>query len=471
MSLRSLQRFLNLPLFAIALCAMLASPSQAQLGGAGGGGFGGSGAGAGGGGQAPPGEQKPRFRDHIHARDGLPIRREKGDIVVAEVNVVGNKFISTNTILQQLHTRKGRFYDYETVLGDIRRLHDMGSFENPTFRHEKRADGMVVTFYVQERPVVRRVVYHGNRALNERELTGRSGIVANDPLNEFAVETGRRRLLDFYREEGFNQVAISAIIGTESEPGTVIFRINEGPLERISGITIKGNTLLSDARLKKIIKSRGPAMGVAKHIGNKAILRKIEADVKILESTYHNLGYLTATVGKNYHYDDSGKWMDLTFVIDEGRRYVVNDIQFVGNEYITEESIRARLTLKPGDSFDGTILRRDVGEIVYGYGELGFIYAEVDPQTVMLEEENRVDLVFKITEGDRWKIRNIMVNIEGEPHLMRETTLLNLIDMREGDYVDRRALEIGRRSLMRSQLLESDVKIADPPDIQLVPVE
>jgi outer membrane protein insertion porin family len=152
-------------------------------------------------------------------------------------------------------------------------------------------------------------------------------------------------------------------------------------------------------------------------------------------------------------------------VINEGPRFKVNDIQLVGHQFITDESLRRRLELKPGDMFDGTVLRRDVGEITYGYGELGFIYAEVEPKTVMRDEADVVDLVYEIVEGDRWRVGDIRVNIDGEPHLMRETTMLNLVDLREGDWIDRRTLELNRTRLERSQLLEVNPQIADPPDI------
>ena len=38
------------------------------------------------------------------------------------------------------------------------------------------------------------------------------------------------------------------------------------------------------------------------------------------------------------------------------------------------------------------------------------------------DEANVVDLVYEIAEGDRWKVGEIRVNIDGEPHLMRETS-------------------------------------------------
>lgn len=445
-------------------CLLLPTTADAQFGG-------GAGApgGMGGGGNAPAAATKPRFQDHVHTMEGLSARREHGDKTVAAVKVVGNRYISTNQILQELLTRKGRFYDYETVLGDVRRLNDMGSFDQVTYRLEEAPQGVIVTFVLHERPIVQRVIYHGNRGLNDRELSGRSGISPKDPLSEFSIESGRRRLLDFYHEKGFNQASVTTVVGIEGEPGTVVFRINEGPRERIARIDVVGNTILSEARLKKIIKSRGSTLGVISYTNNVADMNKIENDVRVLESTYHNLGYLTATVGKRFRYDESGKWIYLTYVVNEGPRFKINSIQVVGNRFITEESILSRMKLQPGDMFDGTALRVDIGEIVYGYGELGFIYAKVEPQSVMLDDEDSVDLVYKIQEGDRWKIGEIFVDIEGEPHLMRETTMLNLVNLREGSFIDRRMLEIARRTLERSQLLETNPQVADPPDIKVIP--
>ncbi len=455
----------------VILVVLLGEPASGQMGG---GGFGGPGGGGGPGGVGAPGfDQKPKFRDHIYSQDALPIRREKGDAVVAGVRITGNRSISTNEILQKLQTRRGRFYDYETVLGDVRRLNDMGSFDHVTFHTEtdKKTGAVSVTFVVHERPIIKRVVFHGNRGLNDRELRGRAGLSPKDPLSEFTIESARRRLQDYYHEEGFNQAAISTAIGIKDEPSTIVFRINEGPKERISEIVIIGNTILSEARLKKIIKSRGPTLGVINYVGNKANLNQIDADVKLLESTYHNLGFLTATVGRRVSYDESGKWMQVTFVVNEGKRFKVNEVKIIGNRFVTEQSLRKRMQLNPGDMFDGTLMQKDIGEIVYGYGELGFIYAEVEPQTVMRDEDYVVDLVYKINEGDRWKVGQIRVNIEGEPHLMRETTMLNLIDLREGDFIDRRLLEIGRRRLITSQLLETNPQVADPPDIKVEPVD
>ncbi|KAA1258675.1 Outer membrane protein assembly factor BamA precursor [Rubripirellula obstinata] len=461
-------RFSTLVMLALVVAFSIgfSNSAQAQMGGMGGGG----GAPGGGGGPGGPAE-KPKFRDFIHDRGGIDVHREKGDALVAAVEIRGNRRVSDHRIEQELRTRPDRFYDHDTVLSDIHRLTDMGMFDHVTFETEKVQGGMKVTFLVTESPVITQVIYHGNQGINERELGGRAGITANDPLSVFSVESARRRLVDYYKEEGFNQATVDSTIGTDNSPGEVIFRINEGPKERISKMRILGSSIVSESRLKKIITSRGPFGGFFPYANNKADLSKIDKDVDVLAAYYHNLGFLTATVGRRLEYDRSGKWLSVTFVVNEGPRFRVNEIQILGNEFIQEESLRNRLELKSGDMYDGTLLRRDVGELTYGYGELGFIYAEVEPQTVMRDEENIVDLVYKISEGDRWRVGEIRVNIDGEPDLMRETTMLNLVDLREGSFINRRLLELNRNRLERSALLETNPQIADPPDIKVIPRE
>src|SRR5690606_27236348 len=165
--------------------------------------------GGGGGPDAPNSLEKPAFRDYVHERGGVRPAPRSGDQVVADVTIRGNSTVSTESVFQKLHTRKDRFYEFETVLADIRRLHEL--FEFATYELEERPDGVAVHFTVRERPTISQVHYHGNRGINDRDLAGRSGINAGDPLSEFSIESARRRLLDFYHDEGFNQATVTTV--------------------------------------------------------------------------------------------------------------------------------------------------------------------------------------------------------------------------------------------------------------------
>lgn len=441
-------------------CLLLASPAAAQFGG----GAGGAGAGA------PAAVEKPRFRDHVMEQGGLSLRREAGDTVVRAVRIVGNRQIGTERIQQLLRTRVDRVFDQQTVLADVRRLYEFRAFQ--TVRDSVVPDGqggVTVTFTVQEYPLISQVIFHGNRAMGDRELRGRAGLVKDDPVSDSAIESTRRRLLDYYHEEGFSLATIESVVGLPDDPNAVVYRINEGPKERIASINIIGNSVVSEARLKKVIASRGPMLALGYYLGNAADMDKINNDVAVLTAYYRDLGYLAAKVDRLIEYDRSGKWLTVTFVIEEGPQFTVNEIRIVGNRFIDESSLRAGLMLKAGEPFNGPRMNTDVTDITYSYGSLGFIYAEVDAKLVWIDSENSVDVVYQIEEGDRWKVGHIYVEIDGEPNLMREYTMLNYLDLVEGQFIDRRTLEMNRRRLLRSELLETNPAVADPPDLRVVP--
>lgn len=452
----------------IGMLILIATNTPAQMGGMGGGG---------GGAPMPPGVEKPRFRDHLMKRGGINTRRETGDKVVAAVRIVGNRQIETEKIIQLIETRRDGFYDPQKVLADVRRLYEYRAFSRVQDSVEETPSGMIVTFTVEEHPLISNVIFLGNYRMGDRELRGRAGIVKGDPLNPTAVESTRRRLLDYYHEEGFNQAWMDAQIGYEGNPATgqsadpqaIVFRINEGEKERIADIRFIGATIVTPARLSKIIQSRDPFFEVGYYIGNVCNLDRINNDVKVLTNYYRNLGYLTARVDRRIEYDETLKWVTVTFLIEEGPQYTVNKIHLAGNKFIDDSSLRADLELKEGAAFNQTEMSMDVENITYTYGDLGFIYTEVTPELRFIDSENQVDVIYKIEEGDRWKIGQIFVQIDGEPNLMRETTMLNYLDLIEGQYIDRRKLELNERRLLRSELLETNPAIADPPELRIVP--
>ena len=463
--------------------------ANAQLGGMGGGGMGGGGMGGMGGQGGPAGPEKPRFRDIANGDDELNIRREQGDQIIGVVNIVGNRRVAANTILQTVRSRTGRYYDYETVLADVRRLNEMGHFDDVRFRVIGRnsdgtpvdpntqhrvtrppGDVVDITYTVRERTLISAVHYHGNRALNDRELAGRSGIKVGDPLNEFPIGNGRLRMLDFYRSKAFPHATIETQLGLPDDPTAVVYHIDEGLRERVQTIEVIGVSDVSESRLKKIINTRGRFLNLYPWGSNTADMDKIDGDSDVLSRYLADLGYLEVVVGRQMQYRPNGKDIDLTFVVEQGPRYKVGSIQIVGNQFISESSIRERLKLHAGDFYNGQLHRVDVTETTFGYGEQGFIYAEVEPRTIMRDDEPVVDLVYSITEGDRWVAREVRIDIEGDPYLMRETTMLNMVDLREGDFINLRDVEINRGRLLRSNLFETDPSIADSPDIQILPI-
>ena len=87
---------------------------------------------------------------------------------------------------------------------------------------------------------------------------------------------------------------------------------------------------------------------------------------------------------------------------------VINRIVLEGNKRIKSDKITPEIRLAPRQIFTRSKVRSDVDRIIELYKRQGRFAATVDPKIVELDQ-NRVDLVFEIHEGDKSKIRAINV--------------------------------------------------------------
>jgi len=87
---------------------------------------------------------------------------------------------------------------------------------------------------------------------------------------------------------------------------------------------------------------------------------------------------------------------------------VINRIVLEGNKRIKSDKITPEIKLAPRQIFTRSKVRADVDRIVELYRRQGRFAASVEPKIVQLDQ-NRVDLVFEITEGDKSKVRAINI--------------------------------------------------------------
>jgi outer membrane protein insertion porin family len=99
---------------------------------------------------------------------------------------------------------------------------------------------------------------------------------------------------------------------------------------------------------------------------------------------------------------------------------VINRIILEGNKRLKDEKINPEIKLAPRQIFTRSKARADVARIIELYRRQGRFAARVEPKIVQLEQ-NRVDVVFEITEGTQSRIRqiNIIGNDKFSDHELR----------------------------------------------------
>ncbi len=370
---------------------------------------------------------------------------------VIGVEIVGNRKIERKQVLAKIKVREGHTFDEEQIERDVRELNRSGMFVEVRPKSRFVGDGVVVTFEVMERPTIEYVKLVGNTQIRDKKLLEKIGLKVGGPLSPYEIEEGRRKIEEFYRDRGYNRMTVSIVEGTKPTDRGVVYLLNEGQSQKIAWTKFVGNTIVSDARLKTQIQSKPGVMWL---FGGYVDHKKIEEDEERLTAYYRSLGYFRAQVRRVLQYDEDREWLTLTFVIFEGERYKIRSVTIDGNEKLATARLSKDLQLAEGQFFDQGKMNKDVAAMLNEYGGEGYVFADVKPDPRFLEEPGQLDLVYNVAEGDRYRIGEINVMIEGESPHTRLNVVKNNIHLRPGDIADIREIREAQRRLMRAGVFE-----------------
>ncbi len=424
----------------------------------------------GGDGAGPAALEQPRFRERIWEAGGPRISPAASGKLILSVTVDGNRSVSENRVLSHMQSRPDRVFDKEQLNRDIRELYRTDLFERIEASVGETDEGVHLKLTVRERPMIGEVIFHGNEALNDRRLSKFVGLNPGDPINPFAVESARNRLIELYQDEGFNHADVQVVSGHRRGDRDVVFRISEGECERIWAIRFVGNSSFTDSLLAVKIRSRDAgSAGWRSYLNNKAIRSQLEGDKQTLVGYYRALGYLNAQIDYELEYSDSGKWVTVTFVIDEGPRFRVEEVLIQGNRYFTTAELDQLLQLRGGDYFHQGKMAKDTRRLREIYGGSGFIFSQITPTPIYLEP-GRMNLMYEIEEGDVYRLSEIKVHINGGTSYTKHSVVLNQLgDLRPGKIIDSREVTDAERRMRFSEIFQNNPALGEPPRIEISP--
>ena len=387
--------------------------------------------------------------------------------LVVDVQILGIEKTREHTVQKYLHTRRDKEFDPEMVQSDVRRLVGSGQFRDVrTYTKPAGNNGVIVIYEIFERPRIKYIKHIGNRVVTEKKLIKEHSLKVGDPLNAYNAEEGRRKIEEHYHTKaGCPKAQVTIMEGDKPNDKGLVYYINEGNVERIETVSFRGNTVASDSRLKTQIESKP---GYFYYLfGGKVDQAKLNADVEKLTAYYRRLGYFRARVARELDVDDSGKWVTLTFVIDEGPRYVVRSVKIEGAEKFPQEPLLGFMDIKAGQYFHQDKMNKDITTLTDLYGSKGYVFADVQADPRFLEEPGQIDLVYRVKEGEVFYIGDINVHVGGEYPHTRDAVVLVRSGLMPGDLADMRKIRDWERRLKSSQLFETNPQQGDAPKVAL----
>lgn len=325
---------------------------------------------------------------------------------VLEVRIVGNKQMTIGAVSAHIRTRAGADYSEKVVRADEQRLLRTGRFLNVQATRTLTAQGVIVTFTVAERPLVATVLFRGNKAVKTGKLAAEVPFGSSDALNDYMVTAGKEAIEALYRKKGYYFIRVTVDANAMARTRQVIYQIVEGPKVAIRKIKYKGHSHFRAMTLRMKV---GATARLWPFSAGTLDAEQIQRDVDTLRNLYAGEGFLDAEVGRELKFSPDKSRVVVTFIIREGPRYRISAVLFKGNTVFSGRELARRLKLQPGAFFDALALQRDIRRVEDTYGELGYIEAAVVARKVYKEKPGILDVVFEITEADKYKIGRVTI--------------------------------------------------------------
>jgi outer membrane protein insertion porin family len=361
--------------------------------------------------------------------------------IVTAIEVIGNKSISTNTIISKLKTRIGSPYQENVVNDDLRRLYLLGFFSDIKIDTQNYKDGIKLIVTVQERPIIESISFSGIRRLTMKDEKIKEQLKSKEKqyLDYPNLAEDVRVLKKMYEKIGYSEVQIDYKVDLDKEANKakIQFNVAEGKKVRIKNILVQGNKAFSDRRILRLIKTKSA------WTFNPGVLKEevLKEDIERIRSFYRRNGYTDVIV--DYGVKPAPKkpfLLYVTIVIQEGKKYLVGNISIEGNNDIPEKDILAKLKeAVPGEVFNQEALKEDVLNIQGLYFDRGYIMAQIQEATSVNPYTGRVDIVYNIAESeivylDKIKIRG---NVKTKDVVIRRELRLHPGDRFDGEKLRR----------------------------------
>lgn len=330
--------------------------------------------------------------------DGGSAEEEK---IISSVEIVGNRRISTDAILLRIKGRPGDIFQLEDINADLKRLYDWGPLFSIQVSSEETSDGKVaVTYVIEEKPIIKKIVFEGNREFDDDDLNEEIKIRTGDILSQAQLNEDISTIYKLYEDDGYYLTEINSEIKLDPDSGEAIIyiNINEGHEIRIKDITIEGTKEIDPDDILGVMETHSQSLFSILHRG---LFREDEfnTDLDRIVLYCRSKGYLDMKIlDVEKTIIDNGAGLNITITISEGKQYHTGIVRIVGNESFPVEDLEAMLPLKQGDVFSPDALRKDTKALQDFYFSRGYIDAEIRPHTVFNQVTDQMDITYSIRE-------------------------------------------------------------------------
>jgi len=351
-------------------------------------------------------------------------------VVVKDFKVKNNERITKETIITYGDIRLDKDYSQKELNKIIKDLYDTNFFK----RISITIDGQTLVLDVEENKIIQTVKVEGVKSNKIKEAILKN-LFSKDksPFLIEKVKTDVNRMKTSLNNIGYYLSDVKSKI-SENNNGTVdlIFEVNLGEKSKIKKIEFIGDKKIKDRSLRSVIISEEAKFW--KFISNNKFVNEdiIERDKRLLKNYYLSKGFYDVDVQSATVKFLDNKSFKLTYKINAGEIYTVNNTKLVlpiDYDESNFKDVKKELKKLQGKTYSINKISKVVEEIdkITLSREYDFINASYTENII---EKNKLNIVFEVTESEKFYVEKI--NIFGN-NITHESVIRSKLEIDEGD--------------------------------------
>ncbi len=305
----------------------------------------------------------------------------------------------------------------EEITYAVERFWKQGLFADIKILVEKfEGDKVWLEIRLTGRPRITDIHYTGMKRGERNDIEEKIGMVKGNQVSPNQVDRAKTIIEAYFAEKGFGEAEVT--IMEKPDPAgknQIILDIEVDKKEKIkvNSINFYGNEALKDSKLAWTMKKtneKGKLINLFRT--KKFVEENYEADKKSILEKYHELGYRDAEIVSDSVYRHDDKTVNIDIKIDEGIKYYIRKIQWVGNTQYNSLQLDRELNMKPGDVYNQKKLQErlitDEDAAINIYQNNGYLFSNIDPIEVNIVGDS-VDLELRVIEGSKATIRRVTI--------------------------------------------------------------
>ena len=311
--------------------------------------------------------------------------------------------------------------------------------------------------HLATRPRVSTINYNGLKKSERDDMEAKLGIMKGAQITPNMIDRAKILAKKYFDDKGYQNAEIN-IVQRDDVTGKneVILDVNidKKAKMKVRQIIFDGNEQLSNSKIKGNLIKKG-AFGKINEAGKlknffkskKFTPERYSEAKKALIDKYNELGYRDAAILEDSVWTVDEKHVNVYVKLDEGQKYYLRNITWVGNTVVTSDYLSAVLGMKNGDVYNQKHLKKRLTEdedaVGNYYWNNGYLFYNLDPVEVNIVGDS-IDLEMRIQEGTQAHISH--VRIYGNDRLYEEVVRREL-RTKPGDLFSKEALQRSARDI------------------------